>query len=157
MPQPYIEKFVEFADSKGLPVVGIVDDVLPALAFGRSQEETNEFNQAYIAYMSEIGFFDVHLVSDILPNSEPRLSDIIERANKINLSVFVSLLPENKRSTTDELSLTEVLDACWQLQVLEAGMAKASIARYLTGKRSTAFFRMAKTAISGFNFDIIDE
>ena len=157
MPQPFLEKYVQFADTKSLPVVAIVDDVLPALTFHRSKEETDHFNQAYVNRMSEIGFHDVHLVSELLPEADPRLSDIIEIANQVSLSVFMNLLPEKKRSKIDQLSLTEIVDTCWQLQVLESGIVKLGITKYLTGKRSTAFFRMAKTIIAGFNFDIIDE
>ncbi|PJE65162.1 hypothetical protein COU91_02920 [Candidatus Saccharibacteria bacterium CG10_big_fil_rev_8_21_14_0_10_47_8] len=157
MPQPFLDSFVEFADRQDLPVVAIVDDVLPAVVFKRSEDESSEYSQAYVHHMQKIGFDQVHLVSELLVDRDKDLTRYYEISSRIGLSAFLGLLPEKKRQALDDLLLTETIDTCWQLSVLESGIIQASVTKYLTGKRSTALFRLAKNTIGGFDFDVIDQ
>lgn len=157
MPQPYLELYVEVAAKKHLPIVALVDDVLTSVVFSRSEEQNHEYNEAYRTNMLEMGFARVDFVSSILPDRSEDLNQFYKISQRVTLPSFMALLPEKKYSQLDSLKLTETIDTCWQLNVLEAGMTYSGITRYLTGKRSTAFFRYARKIIDNFEFDIIDE
>ena len=156
-PQPYLELYVEAAEKKHLPIVALVDDVLTSVVFNRSEEENHEYNEAYKTTMMEMGFTRVDFVSSVLPERSDDLSQFYKISQLVTLPSFMALLPEKKLLDLDSLTLTETIDTCWQLNVLEAGMSCSGITRYLTGKRSTAFFRYAKKVIDNFEFDIIGE
>lgn len=156
MPQPYLEQYAEAAQDRGASLVAIVDDILPAVVFDRTPEQSTTYNEAYRTAMSGMGFARIEFVSDILPERDEDLRNVFDMSERISLNAFAALLPEKKRQVLDDLTLTELIDTCWQLHVLEQGMSYAGITRYLTGKRSTAIFRQAKHVIDGFQFDIID-
>lgn len=156
MPQSYLGLYAKVAQDRQLPLVAVVDDVLPAVLFGRSEVETAEYNEVYSESMISIGFDRVDFVSEILPQRTEDLTQLYLVSKRVSLPTFLALLPERKRDEVVNLKLTEVVDTCWQLSALEAGMSKSGITRYLTGKRSTALFRCAKKIIANFEFDIID-
>ena len=155
LPQKYLELYTESAAQRQLPLVAIVDDVLPEVVFNRTKEESHEYNEAYRMSMLEMGFDRIEFVSDILPDRNEDLAQIYRISNNVSLPAFLALLPERKRDIEHTLSLSEIVDTCWQLTVLEAGMSYTGITRYLTGQRSTALFRYAKKTINGFEFDIV--
>lgn len=157
MPQPYLEDYAEAAERKQVPIVALVDDVLSSVIFSRSEEQSHEYNEAYRTTMLKMGFTRVDFVSSVLPERSQDLDQFYKISQRVTLPSFMALLPEKKLLEFDSLKLTETIDTCWQLNVLEAGMSCCGITRYLTGKRSTAFFRYAKKIIDNFEFDIIDE
>jgi hypothetical protein len=156
-PQQYLELYTDSAQKINLPLVAIVDDVLPEVIFNRSNEQSLEYNEAYRTTMLEMGFNRVEFASTLLPERSEDLTHLYQISSKVSLPGFLALLPERKREIEQTLTLSEVVDTCWQLSVLEAGMSCTGITRYLTGKRSTALFRYAKKVINGFEFDIVDE
>lgn len=157
MPQPYLEMYAEVAQARQLPIVAVVDDVLPAVLFNRSAEQSADYNEAYGNSMLGMGFQRVEFVSKILPERSADLSRLYSVSTRVSLPSFLALLPERKRLAGETLKLSEVVDTCWQINVLESGMTCAGVTRYLTGKRSTALFRYAKKVIDDFEFDIIDD
>lgn len=156
-PRDYIDMFAEYASDKGSPIVGVVDDVLPQVVFGRTQEEVLDYNCQYNDYMRAVGFQDVVFVSAMLQDRDSDLGRLWQMGQRVSLAAFMSLLPERKKNRIHELGLNEAVDTCWQLHVLEEGMAQAGVQSYLTGKRSTALFRLAKSTIDHFEFEVIDE
>lgn len=156
MPQPYLGLYVDSAQKRQQPLVAIVDDVLPAVLFARTSQQNIEYNEAYSSRMLAMGFSEVSFVSDMLPDRGKDLEYLYSMSSRLSLPAFMELLPENKSSILDDLTLTETIDTCWQILVLEAGIAYHGITRYLTGKRSSALFHRAKKIIDGFEFDIID-
>lgn len=155
-PKPYIEDFAEFAKRQNLPIVAVVDDVLPEAVFNRTSSQTVEMNERYIQYMNDIGFESVSIVSEMIPHRDEDLFYVCQMSDRIAVSSFLGLLPERKRDAANNLRLSEAIDPCWQLHVMQAGMATQGITKYLTGKRSTALFRLAKTVIPDFEYQIID-
>jgi len=156
-PKPYIDLFSKYANERQVPIEAIVDDVLAATVFERTPKQTTEMNKRYQDYMLEAGFNSVVFVSEMLPDREKDLEIIYRASRKITLAEFINLLPEHKRLNQSDIGLNEVIDPCWQLEVLSVGIVKNGIKRYLTGKRSTALFRIAKDNIENFDFEIIDE
>lgn len=157
-PQKYLELYPEYAkDFPGAPLVAIVDDVLPAVVFKRSNEEIEDKNEAYRNYMLQNGFDSVVFVSDMLPDRLDDLKNVVDVAQLIGVSTFMRLIPEVKRAKLEELTLTETLDTCWQIGVLETGISTQGITRYLTGKRSTYLFNLAKEVVPGLKFSVVDK
>lgn len=157
MPKTYLEDFSEFAHQQDVPIVAVVDDVLPEVVFGRSPEETEAYSSAYFSQLDSLGFDDVVFVSDMFPDRNEDLARIVGMGRRVGLSAFLRLLPETKTTQAEDLTLVEVIDACWQLEVLDNGLSVCGVTSYLTGKRSTALFRMAKDIIPDFDFRVIDE
>lgn len=157
MPKPYLEDFSEFAHQQEVPIIAIVDDVLPEVVFNRTPEETLAYNDAYSSQLESLGFEEIVFVSDMLPERDDDLARVVGMGRRVGLSVFLRLLPETKTIQAKELTLAEVIDACWQLEVLDNGLSVCGVTSYLTGKRSTALFRMAKDIIPEFDFTVIDE
>jgi hypothetical protein len=156
-PKPYIDSFAIFAAQHSTEIEAIVDDLLPAVIFSRTQRKNAEMSQRYVDYMQRAGFDRITLVSELLPERDKDLERIYKASGKLALSTFVSLLPETKRLNQDEIGLNEIIDPCWQLEVLESGIVKCGITKYLTGKRSLALFRFAKETIVNFDYIVIDK
>ena len=156
-PKPYIDNYAIFAKKQNIKIEAIVDDLLPAAVFGRSKKENDDMSRLYIEYMHNIGFDKVTLVSELLPDRDKDLERIYRSSGKIALSTFISLLPETKRLNQSSIELNEIIDPCWQLEVLESGIVICGITKYLTGKRSLALFRFAKDNITDFDYLVIDQ
>jgi hypothetical protein len=156
-PKSYIDDYAQYALNRQQPIEAIVDDVLPAAVFGRTPRETAEMSKLYEDYMRTVGFSEISFVSEMLPEREYDLERLYRMSGKVALSTFLGLLPEYKRLNQEELGLNEIIDPCWQLEVLAAGIAQNGITKYLTGRRSLAIFRLAKDTISGLDFEVIDE
>lgn len=156
LPKDYIGLYADYAQENDLTLTGIVDDLLPEVVFRRTSEETAAYNGAYKEFMERSGFHDVRFVSEFMPSRKGDLEAIVDMGTKLSLTDFMRLLPEKKRNVQTSLTLSEMVDATWQLCVLESSVSALGINRFLTGKRSTALFRLAKEAIPGLTFDIID-
>ncbi len=156
-PKSYIDLFAKYASERNTPIGALVDDVLPGAVFNRTPQQTAEMNAQYYDYMINAGFNDVIFVSELFEDRNYDLQRIYTASRKITLSEFISLLPEYKRLKQPDTGLNEMIDPCWQLEVLSAGISVRGISTYLTGKRSLALFRSAKDHIANFNFEVIDE
>lgn len=156
-PQKYIELFTDYASKRDADLIAVVDDLLPEAVLKRSSQETLEMNGLYEDYMRAAGVHEIHFCSKLMPERMNDAVSIIEICNEISLSTFLAALPKHKIDELANLKLSEAVEATWHINVLDKATKHEAITSWLTGKRSTAFYRLAKTIIHGFQFEIIDK
>ena len=154
-PKDYIDLFINYAAKENGKLIPVIDDVLPKIVFERSNEESIQMNNLYIEYFSSRGASEAIIVSD-MPELYNITDKIIEICNEVSLQSFISILPQSKINELDSLKMTEIIEAAWQIYILRAATKSSLISCWLTGKRSTALFRLIKRITPEFDFKVID-
>jgi hypothetical protein len=103
----------------------------------RTYEEQKNISDQFIALLPDLGFYEVHLVSDFV--KDVALGLYLFHATRVSVSEFLKLLPKSKREILDTLTLTEILGFLWHIHVLETGLSEFQLTGLLAGIRSEFF------------------
>ncbi len=130
------------AGSENVSLSALVDDVWPMVSLSRTYKEQQNISDRFIALLPDLGFDEVHLVSDFV--KDVALGAYLPFATRVTVSEFWKLLPQSKKSTLDNLTLNEILGFLWHIHVLETALGKFRLTGLLAGIRSEFFYLTAR-------------
>jgi hypothetical protein len=130
------------AGSDNVSLCALVDDVWPMVALSRTYKEQQNISDRFIALLPDLGFHEVHLVSDFV--KDVALGAYLPYATKVTVSEFWKLLPQSKKTISDNLTLTEIIGFLWHIHVLKIALGKFQLAGLLAGIRSEFFYLTAR-------------
>ena len=130
------------AGSENVSLCALVDDVWPMVALSRTHREQQNISDRFIALLPDLGFHEVHLVSDFV--KDVALGAYLPHATKVTVSEFWKLLPQSKKTISDNLTLNEILGFLWHIHVLEITLGEFRLTGLLVGIRSEFFYLTAR-------------
>lgn len=128
--------------SENVSLCALIDDVWPMVTLSRTQREQQEISDQFIALLPDLGFHEVHLVSNFM--KDIALGTYLPYATKVTLSEFWKLLPQSKKTISDDLTLKEILGFLWHIYVLEIALKEFRLTGLLVGIRSEFFYLIAR-------------
>ena len=155
LPKDYLKLYVNYSKIYNSQLIAIIDDILPEVKYSRSTEETLYYNDIYKEFFFKLWFDNIFFVSENL-NRDLELLNLIKHLDNITIHNFISLLPEKKRYSIDNLTLAEILETSWQIHVLSEFNKKLRISKWLIWERSLALYNHCKNKIKDFNFITIN-
>jgi hypothetical protein len=130
------------AGSENVFLCALVDDVWPMVALSRTPREQQNISDQFIALLPDLGFHEVHLVSDFV--KDVALGAYLPNATRVTVSEFWKLLPQSKKNISDNLTLNEILGFLWHIHVLEIALREFRLTGLLAGIRSEFFYLTAR-------------
>ncbi|SRR6056297_1978449 len=137
-----IQKIRKKEKSNDIFLYALVDDVLPKVVLSRTHEEQQKISEHYINLLPNLGFHEVHLVSNFVKKTA--LEVCLSYANGITVSEFWKLLPQSKKKFSDNLTLAEAFGFLWHIHVLKAAFDEFQLTGLLAGIRSEFFYLIAR-------------
>jgi len=129
------------AESENVSLCALVDDVWPMVALSRTHREQQNISDQF-ALLPDLGFHEVHLVSDFV--KDVALGAYLPHATRVTVSEFWKLLPQSKKTISDNLTLNEILGFLWHIHVLEIALGEFQLTGLLVGIRSEFFYLTAR-------------
>lgn len=129
------------AGSENVSLYALVDDVWPMVALSRTHREQQNISDRFIALLPNLGFHEVHLVSDFV--KDVALGTYLPHAARVTMSEFWKLLPQSKKTILDNLTLNEILGFLWHIHVLEVALGEFRLTGLLVGIKSEFFYLTA--------------
>lgn len=148
-PKDYLSTYPKVAEearkragSDNVSLCALVDDVWPMVALSRTHKEQQNISEHFITMLPDLGFHEVHLVSDFV--KDVTLGACLQYATRITVSKFWKLLPQSKKTISDNLTLNEILEFLWHIHVLEIALREFQLTGLLVGIRSEFFYLTAR-------------
>lgn len=129
------------AGSENVSLCALVDDIWPMVTLSRTRKEQQNISDYFIALLPDLGFHEVHLVSDFVKDFV--LGSCLLDATRVNVSEFWKLFPQSKKTISDNLTLTEILGFLWHIHVLKIALGEFQLTGLLVGIRSEFFYLTA--------------
>lgn len=136
------EEARKIVGSENVSICALVDDVWPMVTLSRTRKEQQNISDRFISLLPDLGFHEVHLVSDFV--KDVALGEYLPYATRVTLSEFWKLLPQSKKTISDDLTLTEILGFLWHIHVLEIALGEFRLTGLLVGIRSEFFYLTAR-------------
>ncbi|MDD3998832.1 MAG: hypothetical protein PHR98_01855 [Candidatus Shapirobacteria bacterium] len=132
--------------AKNVFLCALVDDVWPIIALSRTHIEQQNISNQFITLLPNLGFHEVHLVSDFV--RDVTLGTYLPYATRVTISEFWKLLPQSKKNILDNLTLNEILGFLWHIHVLQIALREFKLTGLLVGIRSEFFYLTARKLLS---------
>lgn len=149
LPKDYLSIYPKAAEearkivgSENVSLCALVDDVWPMITLSRTRKEQQNISDRFISLLPDLGFHEVHLVSDFV--KDVALGEYLPYATRVTLSEFWKLLPQSKKTISDNLTLAEILGFLWHIHVLEIALGEFRLTGLLVGIRSEFFYLTAR-------------
>lgn len=121
----------------------LVDDICPMVLYGRTKKEQERIN---IEYKKKLKNSNLYFSSEIFGNKS-FIIDFLKIIDNINLSYYLSFLPEKKRNNLNKMDLSELLHSYFEIKLIEYAVINLKVDILLFGKFSQNILFLAKDKI----------